>query len=71
MERKIGEQFDCNGVPLEAVEEKEYVCEGCYFRDTMFCCNSDIMDILGPCSASEREDGKDVFFQEVWTYRTE
>lgn len=66
MERNIGEQFDCNGVQLETVEEKEYVCKGCYFRVTMSCCDIDIVDILGPCSASEREDKKDIFFKEVY-----
>ena len=37
MERKIGEQFDCNGVPLEVVEEGEFACEGCHFSHTRFC----------------------------------
>lgn len=65
MERKIGEQFDCNGVPLEVVEEGEFACEGCYFRHPQFCYYCDIMAIIGPCSAIERYDKKDVIFKEV------
>lgn len=63
--RPIGEKFDCNGVPLEVVEEGEVACEGCYFRHPQFCCHCDIMAIIGLCSAIERDDEKDVIFKEV------
>ena len=65
MERQIGEIFDCNGTKLEVVEEKEITCEGCYFIDSRFCRNGDVLDIAGYCFSSVRKDKKDVIFQKV------
>ena len=65
MERQIGEIFDCNRVPLVAVEESDFDCEGCFFRDTAICFKPDIIDIIGSCSGDLREDGKDVIFKKV------
>ena len=65
MERKIGERFDCDGVKLEVTNEKDCSCEGCCFHYTQFCFNDDIMDIIGPCASSCRDDETDVIFKKV------
>ena len=65
MERKIGEQFDYEGVKLEVVEEKEITCKGCYFIASKVCLSGEAQDIAGYCFSSVRDDKKDVSFKEV------
>ena len=57
-EMGIGSLFRHEGKLLECVESQErYNCPKCFFH--AFGCNSCL------CDADERQDGKDVFFQEV------
>lgn len=66
MERKIGEEFECNGVRLKVVEE--FYCNHCYFRDkheNEACSRSEHILVSGPCSKRKREDGKSVQFIEI------
>ena len=65
MERQIGEQFDFLGVKLEVVEGEENSCEGCYICGTQVCGYECIVNFLGYCASSAREDGKDVIFKKV------
>lgn len=38
MERKIGEQFNYEGVTLEVARESDFdFCEGCFFNNEPFC----------------------------------
>ena len=66
MERKIGEEFEYNGVRLKVVEGEG--CENCYFHNlvpsgNVFKCG-EYMKIRGKCSTI-REDGKSVQFIKV------
>ena len=66
MERKIGEEFEYNGVRLKVVES--FYCNHCYFRDKREneeCCISEHILVSGPCSKRKREDGKSVQFIEI------
>ena len=66
MERKIGEEFEYNGVRLKVVEE--FYCNHCYFRDKREnegCHRSEHILVSGPCSILKREDGKSVQFIEI------
>ena len=63
--RPIGEKFDYEGDTLEVVEKGEARCAGCYFDNMIFCRFSEIVDITGLCSSSQREDKKEVIFKEV------
>ena len=65
MERQIGEIFDFLGVKLEVIEGEKDSCEGCYFCDNRICGVGCIVNFLGYCAYSEREDGKDVIFKKV------
>ena len=66
MERKIGEEFEYNGVRLKVVEED--FCENCYFRDkheNESCARSKHISVSGICSKVKREDSKSVQFIEI------
>ena len=66
MERKIGEQFEYEGVKLEVVENGSQNCDGCYFCDDMFCrIDEEIVDNTGMCSATKRDDKKEVIFKKL------
>ena len=65
MERQIGEQFDYDGLKLEVVENDDNHCEGCYFQKWIICRFPVVADITGMCSATQRDDEKDVIFKEV------
>ena len=65
MERQVGEIFDFLGVKLEVIEGEKDSCEGCYFCDNRICGVGCIVNFLGYCAYSEREDGKDVIFKKV------
>ena len=65
MERKIGERFDFFGVKLEVIEGEEDSCKGCYLCGTQICGYECIINFLGYCASSEREDGNDVIFKKV------
>ena len=66
MERQIGDQFDFLGVKLEVVEKgEENSCVGCYFCGTQICVYECIINFLGSCASSDREDGKDVIFKKI------
>ena len=65
MERQIGEQFDFDGVKLEVVENEDNHCEGCYFYKWIICRFPAVANNTGMCSATEREDKKEVIFKEV------
>lgn len=66
MERKIGEEFEYNGVRLKVVEE--YGCDKCYFRHLKYypgaCSSSEHYNIHGCCNVS-RNDKKSVQFVKV------
>ena len=66
MERKIGEEFEYNGVRLKVVEE--YGCDKCYFRHLKYypgaCSSSEHYNIHGCCNIS-RNDRKSVQFIKV------
>ena len=66
MERKIGEEFEYNGVRLKVVEE--YGCNKCYFRHLKYypgaCSSSEHYNIHGCCNIS-RNDRKSVQFIKV------
>ena len=66
MERKIGEEFEYNGVRLKVVEED--LCENCYFRDKREnepCVRSEHISVSGTCSRQKRKDHKSVQFIEI------
>ena len=65
MERKIGEEFDFLGVNLEVTEGEENSCDGCYICGTQICVYECIINFLGSCASSEREDNNDVIFKKV------
>ena len=66
MERKIGEEFEYNGVRLKVVEENG--CDKCYFRHLKYypgaCSSSEHYNIHGCCNIS-RNDRKSVQFIKV------
>ena len=64
MERKIGEQFDYNGVTLEVVDWEEH-CKGCYFFKGCCICEEHDVEVTGECVYDKRIDGKFVKFQKV------
>ena len=66
MERKIGEEFEYNGVRLKVVEGD--FCENCYFRDKREnkpCVRSEHISVSGACSKQKRENHKSVQFIEI------
>ena len=66
MERKIGEEFEYNGVRLKVVEGD--FCENCYFRDKREnepCVRSEHISVSGACSKQKREDHKSVQFIKI------
>ena len=65
MERKIGEQFDYEGVRLEVAEKDGRSCEGCYFSGLVLCRIREIMDNTGYCGSANRKDEKMVIFKKV------
>ena len=65
MERKIGERFIYDGGTLEVAMLKNGLCKGCYLCDTKICGYEIIINYLGYCAYSEREDKKDVIFKKV------
>ena len=62
MEKKIGEIFEHNGVTLITIEDKNNSCKGCFFSGGTRCAAGD-SEIF--CSASCRDDNKNVIFKEV------
>lgn len=63
MERKIGEQFDYNGVTLEVAEDTNgNYCGDCYFLNN---CVFKLINKTGNCSAKIRSDNRSVHFKEV------
>ena len=72
MERKIGEEFEYNGVRLKVVEGEG--CENCYFHNLVPFGNvwkcGEYMKIRGKCGII-REDGKSVQFVKVEDIKTE
>ena len=66
MERKIGEEFEYNGVRLKVVEA--YGCDKCYFHHLKYypgaCSSSEHYNIHGCCNIS-RNDRKSVQFVKV------
>ena len=66
MERKIGEQFDYDGVTLEVARLKNGLCKGCYFYGVYINCkNREVRNTIGYCSPFCRNDGNNVIFEEV------
>ena len=61
MERKIGEQFEYDGITLEVVNQLG--CKGCYFLFKKVCIKD--LGIIGYCGSSRRTDKKPVIFKEV------
>ena len=63
MERKIGEQFEYDGVTLEVVESGS--CKGCFFfvGGANIYCKVFNGEITGPCIG--RSDCKSVMFKKV------
>lgn len=62
MEKKIGEVFEYNGVKLITIEDKNNSCKGCFFSGGTRCVAGD-SEIF--CSASCRDDNKNVIFKKV------
>ena len=62
MELNIGETIKYNGVALIIIEDKNNSCEGCFFSGSTRCPAGD-SEIY--CSASCRDDNKNVIFKEV------
>lgn len=55
MERKVGEEFECDGVKLR-VEPDVHMCKGCYFnRDFYKWCNQ-YKSVRGECQKASRSD---------------
>ena len=67
MERKIGEQFNDNGVELRVEEApKTYPCTDCYYAPNTQCSYFYIKTIRGECVSRYRTENKDdVIFTEV------
>ena len=66
MERKIGEEFEYNGVRLKVVGGE--LCGNCYFRDKHEnepCVISEHVSVSGGCSKTRRKDHKSVQFIEI------
>lgn len=61
MERKLGEEFDYNGVRFR-VETGTHMCNGCYFEG-MDCMT--LLPIKGECAESMRRDRKGVIFKKL------
>ena len=62
MERKIGEEFEYNGVSLKVIQYKANdgkCCRGCFFA--IGCIRRD-KSITGECCKSKRIDRRDVKF---------
>ena len=71
MERKIGEQFEYNGVRLKVVKAKDHYCTGCYFYDEATGCRCiGLIETLGYCSRARREDGTYIIFKEMPNWST-
>lgn len=67
MERKVGEIFEHNGVKLKVREFTQadgFDCENCFFFGGIMDCMAD-NQVVGECSAFDREDFNDVIFEEV------
>ena len=66
MERKIGEQFEYNGVMLKVIIARGHYCRGCYFYDeTVGCHCIGLIETLGYCSRARREDETYIIFKEI------
>lgn len=64
MDKKIGEVFEHNGVTLITIEDKNNDgCKECYFFNGNICTAESNQYIL--CTASCRDDNKNVIFKEV------
>ena len=63
MERKIGEEFDYNGIMLKVIiDDMVNPCEGCHFQDN---CYDRERAKAGGCISEDREDNKNVKFIKV------
>ena len=73
MERKIGEIFEHNGTKLRVVDGGIYSrCLRCYFKkENGNACIGCFVKGLGFCSATFREDDKNVFFEEIQSFKQE
>ena len=60
-ERKIGEEFDYNGITLKVVEDDN--CSNCYFGFLPDCYNK--REVTGGCSRTERRDKTSVIFKKL------
>ena len=67
MERKLGEEFEHNGVMLKVIRAKDHYCRGCYFNnETTGClCCIGLIETIGYCSRANREDGQYIIFKEI------
>lgn len=61
MNKKIGEVFEYNGVKLITIEDKNNSCKGCHFFNGGTRCVAGDSEIF--CSASCRDDNKNVIFK--------
>ena len=59
MERKIGEIFDYEGVKLQAIEDDENGCKGCYFN---YHCSGFVSQ---NCVPSNRKDRKNIKYKKL------
>ena len=65
MKRKIGEEFEYEGVKLKVVEAHNY-CESCYFDGTRECCSDKFTaTVIGECMPMQRDDYEEVIFEKV------
>ena len=67
-EREIGQAFqlDENKVSVIVMEEENiHQCKSCYFLSTECGFIRQPEDIIGPCKANYRKDGKNVYFKKV------
>ena len=73
MERRIGEVFKCDGVKLIVVESAPLRhCNYCYFRNkNNMSCSAALIKDVGFCHSYNRDDGKNVFFEEVQSFKQE
>ena len=62
MERKIGEEFEYNGVRLKVVEHKYGGCANCYF---CYDCTGGLRYKVPECSKNMRHDNTTVLFKKM------